>query len=74
MPESQLFTSATGVLLLDLDQFMKAAWSDAGLTSKFNSTMMWHTIVTKVRDPSHTPRCRRPESTCERYGRFSENR
>ena len=32
---------------------MKAAWSDAGLTSKFNSTMMQHTIVMKAWDPMH---------------------
>ena len=49
----RLFTTVRQYPLLDLDKVMKRAWAEAELTSKFNSTMIRHTIVTKSRDPKN---------------------
>ena len=52
--EDRLFTSVRQCPLLDIDDELKRAWNEAGLESKFNSTMIRHTIVTKGRDPKNS--------------------
>ena len=49
--DDRLITSYEKHALTDIDDQMKKAWKDCGLTSRFNSTMIRHTIVTRARDP-----------------------
>ena len=45
-----LFTSIMDVPLIDIYRLLKRAWDEAGLKSRFTSTMISHTIVTSARD------------------------
>ena len=47
--DDRLFTSSQKYPLTDIDDQMKKAWKDGGLTTRFNSTMLRHTIVTQAR-------------------------
>ena len=52
--EAYLLTSIRECPLLDVDDELKEAWNEAGLRSKFNSTMIRHMIVTHGRDPKNS--------------------
>ena len=49
--DDHLITSYEKYALTDIDDQMKKAWKDHGLTSRFSSTMICHTIFTRARDP-----------------------
>ena len=50
-PEDRLFSSKRKYPLMTIDGLVKQAWSDGGCESRFSSTMVRHTIVTKAREP-----------------------
>ena len=47
----RLFTSCKDLPLSQVHELLLKCWKDANCKGRFNSTMMWHTIVTASRDP-----------------------
>ena len=49
--DDRLFTSRNDLPLRQVHELLTKCWNDANCKGRFNSTMMWHMIVTASRDP-----------------------